>query len=744
MPKLFTLLTAVVSITFATSASADVDAWYPFENNVDDATENGYNGTIIGSPAYAAGVVGQAFDFNGTDNRVEFPGAPGSVGTTVTVACWINSDQQLKRWVVSNMAVGGWGLKLQDNGAFGLVLQTTAGKKTLNTANGVWTAGVWQHWACTFDGAVAKTYKNGVLISTVSSGLAPLSHSSSGVMTVGQEPGDPAGYYDGKLDELAIWNRVLDAGEIAELYARGVAWPISVTPGLNQNLTALQEGTSPGPIAYTVANGDGLGSHTADIAEVDANGALFDYDWLSLSASQLTVAAHGQEVVTATIDVNPGGTPLSDGLHTAYIKFTDDRSPEPYEIIRQIDLTIIGCRVDATPHAAARAYVLGSNDPVDTVVFTVSNPGKDNVSYDIEKVTPCAWLTIDKSTVGPLNNGDSDTVTATIDPSGLALGTYSCDLCFVTAACSPSDQENARVWLDVVSPSSIISVPGLRAYYRLDDQTVDSSGHEYHGIPVGTIGFADNPLNGTRGLFLPNPLDQIGDSITVPPEAGAVNTALTLAFFIKPTVVKESWLIQRGFWGAKMTTNSPLTFRFYDTGGARKNVTTTTASQLDTLQHWIVVYTDEGNGTVRWYLNGVLDKEATGLGIMQNPTAVTEMTIGSFTSNAPADEFAGLLDEVMIFDKALNASQALDVYSCGARAVWADADQDKDVDQADFARFQACMTEVSLPEGREPCRCFDRDRNGTVDMVDFGEFEKCATGPGIAVDPANPPSDCSL
>jgi len=89
--------------------------------------------------------------------------------------------------------------------------------------------------------------------------------------------------------------------------------------------------------------------------------------------------------------------------------------------------------------------------------------------------------------------------------------------------------------------------------------------------------------------------------------------------------------------------------------------------------------------------------------------------------------------------------------ACVCHDPFADADGDDDVDQVDFALFQACFT-GSNPGGSIPaaCECFDRedanadgffnppddgnqDVNGTTDL---DKFEACATGPGIAADPA--------
>jgi len=70
-------------------------------------------------------------------------------------------------------------------------------------------------------------------------------------------------------------------------------------------------------------------------------------------------------------------------------------------------------------------------------------------------------------------------------------------------------------------------------------------------------------------------------------------------------------------------------------------------------------------------------------------------------------------------------------------------DNDDDVDQDDFAVFQICFDPTTVPDVSEFCPCFDWDDDGNVDGGDFVEFQACASGPGIVVDPQNPPMGCT-
>src|SRR5690606_13297250 len=130
--------------------------------------------------------------------------------------------------------------------------------------------------------------------------------------------------------------------------------------------------------------------------------------------------------VTATIV----DTDLAQGTHTAYITFTHTCTPTQQHI-RRIDLIITDCECALVPAGEiARSVTTGSPAPVADAVFTLTNTGVDGLTYTVSKESECAWLTLDRSGGGPLEHGQSDTVTASIDPTGLPPGIHSCTLRF--------------------------------------------------------------------------------------------------------------------------------------------------------------------------------------------------------------------------------------------------------------------------------------------------------------------------
>jgi len=62
-------------------------------------------------------------------------------------------------------------------------------------------------------------------------------------------------------------------------------------------------------------------------------------------------------------------------------------------------------------------------------------------------------------------------------------------------------------------------------------------------------------------------------------------------------------------------------------------------------------------------------------------------------------------------------------------------DFDRDVDQADFEHFEACLSGPAIPQD-EPARADAQlDGDEDVDQSDFGIFQRCYSGAGNEADP---------
>jgi hypothetical protein len=174
----------------------------------------GLKGTIEGATS-AAGKVGKALSFDGTNDRVQVPGF--AVPLQGTIVLWINPS--LAKGKERFLGTGGdFEVWLRSNGELKNELFDN-GSTTLGTGAGVIKANQWQHVALTYDG-VAKTvgiYVNGA---PKAAGAANVPAVPQGqILQFGSRP-DAATteYYQGLLDDVQMYDEVLAAEETKRLY----------------------------------------------------------------------------------------------------------------------------------------------------------------------------------------------------------------------------------------------------------------------------------------------------------------------------------------------------------------------------------------------------------------------------------------------------------------------------------------------------------------------------------------------
>ena len=195
---------------------AGLIAAYSFDEGsggvVNDASGNGWNGTIVGA-AWAAGRYGTALDFDGANAHV----ALGSLGAFYnggfTLQAWVKKHTSKKDVAVVGSWTGGPGGPM-------LWVDHVAGRYHLtlgSTMSGFLDSGrtpreaLWQHVAATFDGSTARFYIDG---SEVASRSLSGSVGSSSTWRIGAFGAAAGGFFDGLIDDVRIYDRALSAAEL--------------------------------------------------------------------------------------------------------------------------------------------------------------------------------------------------------------------------------------------------------------------------------------------------------------------------------------------------------------------------------------------------------------------------------------------------------------------------------------------------------------------------------------------------
>jgi hypothetical protein len=189
-----------------------------------DATGNGNHGTVFGNSAWqvAGGKVDGAIEFDGNGDGVQYS---SKSDTSITFSAWIDVTAEGQSTVP----------RIVQTPAYSLAIWSTDGDINFEaswTSLGRWTVSQaligtgWRHVAVTYDGSATTNapaiYVDGVA-QTVVETLAPTGTlaDNAGAGVIGNRPSFYDRNFVGRIDDVRIHDRVLDASEVQALYDAG-------------------------------------------------------------------------------------------------------------------------------------------------------------------------------------------------------------------------------------------------------------------------------------------------------------------------------------------------------------------------------------------------------------------------------------------------------------------------------------------------------------------------------------------
>jgi hypothetical protein len=200
-------------------------AWYQLENDANDSSINGNNGTENGFPVYVPGRpgYGQAISLDGTDDYVSLPiGSQVASLGSCTFASWVDFSNLGGAW--QRIFDFGSGTdrylflcpRIGTEGAIRFAIKPSgAGEQIADTSTRL--ASGWHHIAVTIDAdnTTASIYLDGIVIgANTAVTLTPSDIGTTSQNWLGRSQYSADGYYNGLLDDFRIYNYALSHGEI--------------------------------------------------------------------------------------------------------------------------------------------------------------------------------------------------------------------------------------------------------------------------------------------------------------------------------------------------------------------------------------------------------------------------------------------------------------------------------------------------------------------------------------------------
>jgi hypothetical protein len=298
-------------------------AWWPGEVDASDLAGTNNGALLGGATAGVAGMVGQAFSFDGTNSFIQIPDSPQLDPTTLTLEAWVlfsaldsagaGGSPPGQQYIIFkqnslNGSLEGYSLsKARTDGGdgFSFSVSSAAGDVLSLQSATLVTTGVWYHVAGVRDSNSTQLYVNGQLESQTNASF-PQDYGTNALFfgSSGQASWDHK--FAGLLDEVSLYDRALGTNEIAAIYAAGAGGKCQVATitAPPQSQTAL------------------VGSNVTFI--VTAAGPALSYQWFfngtnalagatnsTLSLANLTLSQSGSYSVVAS---NSAGAVVSTAV----------------------------------------------------------------------------------------------------------------------------------------------------------------------------------------------------------------------------------------------------------------------------------------------------------------------------------------------------------------------------------------------------------------------------------------------
>ena len=248
--------------------------YWPFNGNANDESGNGNSGTVNGATLTEDrfGNANSAYSFDGVDDFIDLGPYILNLPQEYTIDMWVKFNNTAFGYLFGQATNGE--IQIQSDGSGNVTSWnklTNGGSVSVGTVIPDFTN--WHHITALFNNntKILQFIMDGdVFATTIPPGVNI--QNFSGPALFGRQSNFNGNFFNGKLDDIGIWNRVLTADEVLALYNGCNLTPQVVigntTPNAFANSTYTCNNNAGSTYAWTVSNGviaSGQGTNTIDV-----------------------------------------------------------------------------------------------------------------------------------------------------------------------------------------------------------------------------------------------------------------------------------------------------------------------------------------------------------------------------------------------------------------------------------------------------------------------------------------------
>lgn len=662
----------------------------------DKSTTTSRTGTITGSPTVVTGTINQGLTFSGSSQYIDAGTSPITGTQAFTLSAWIKPTAFDNNYHGA-LSIGG--SSVGANAYIGLVGTTQGGTANTigggiygsNYGSGVAVTSTWSHVVLTFSGGSGGTltlYVNGVAKFTTT---ATPSLTSTNIK-IGRIGTDTIYDFSGGIDDARLYNRALSAAEVKALYGMRGSTVVTIGELYYPKVTALLHGEGTAS-STTITDQKGHTFTTSGNAHISTT--QFKYGSASMvfdgNTDYVSSADSPDWDLTGPFTIEAWFYPTTANATKSII----DRWLNGGLVGSSFAILANGSGLTAwIPNNTDGRYDAGHTDLITSNSYTVNAWNHLALTWDgttyrlfLNGGTPA---TASRSTgmydgARPLTIGGLSNFAGSYDFSGyIDEVRITKGVARYTASFTPSTTQFADKYAPVSTKQAPVNTKvvgsGLIGYWTFDGpRLTTSTATDSMGTRDGT--FVNGPTADIgvigQGLKTGNPGGHLalGDTFDM-----GLNS-MTLSVWFKSTNLQYAGapvgLMGKALWGNQngrygIYVNSGTMYAFLETT-SETLVSTDVSSYNDNKFHLLtVVYDRTGNLTM--YIDGV-SKNSASISAKSGDNVQTANTflIGKYNDASGTDtagdtfSFNGTLDDARVYNRALSASEVLQLYKMGGR-----------------------------------------------------------------------------